>query len=81
MQLGYGERAGSGADVIVKGWTGNNWEMPIIEERVQPDETTLTLVVGASTTSNLKAQDPTLGMSDVSQTVLSLSQALSQVVI
>ena len=86
MQLGYGERAGSGADVIVKGWTDNGWKKPIIEERVQPDETSLTLVVDTSAKSNQEPKDSmpdSNGLSQVvpslSQDVPSLSQVLSQV--
>jgi hypothetical protein len=39
MLLGYGERAGSGADIIVKGWL----KRPIIVESVEKEETTLTM--------------------------------------
>lgn len=45
MLLGYGEKAGSGADVIVKGWQSYQWERPTIEERIQPEETTLTMMM------------------------------------
>lgn len=43
MLLGYGERAGSGADIIVKGWLKYNRERPIIVESVVKEETTLTM--------------------------------------
>lgn len=43
MLLGYGERAGSGADIIVKGWLKYNRERPIIVESVEKEETTLTM--------------------------------------
>lgn len=43
MFLGYGEKAGSGADTIVKGWQDNKWGCPKIEETVQPDSVLLTL--------------------------------------
>lgn len=49
IQLGIGEKAGSGADFIVKGWLDNKWELPKLEEKVQPDVVTLTL--------NLKESD------------------------
>lgn len=45
MLLGYGEKAGSGADVIVKGWQSYQWERPTIEERTQPEETTLAMMM------------------------------------
>lgn len=43
MLLGYGERAGSGADIIVKGWLKYNKERPVIVESVVKEETTLTM--------------------------------------
>ena len=46
MLLGYGEKAGSGADYIVKGWENNQWGRPIIEETVQPDTVLLILKLG-----------------------------------
>lgn len=43
MLLGYGERAGSGADIIVRGWLKYNKERPVIVESVAKEETTLTM--------------------------------------
>ena len=43
MFLGNGEKAGSGADIIKKGWNDNQWPTPELTERTQPDETTMTL--------------------------------------
>lgn len=43
MLLGYGERASSGADIIVKGWLKYNKERPVIMESVAKEETTLTM--------------------------------------
>jgi len=43
MLLGFGEKAGSGADYIVKGWQDSQWGCPQIEETVQPDTVLLTL--------------------------------------
>lgn len=50
MFLGNGEKAGSGADIIKKGWADNKWQQPMLSERVQPDEClmTLTLISGKS---------------------------------
>lgn len=45
MFLGNGEKAGSGADIIKKGWTDNKWPQPVLSERVQPDECLMTLVL------------------------------------
>ena len=44
--LGYGEHAGSGADIIVKGWMSYGWERPKIVESVHPEETTLSMMMG-----------------------------------
>lgn len=32
--LGIGEKGGTGADVIAKGWKDNGWSIPTVEERV-----------------------------------------------
>ena len=44
--LGYGEHAGSGADIIVRGWMTNGWLQPTIQESVHPEETTLEMLMG-----------------------------------
>ena len=44
--LGYGEHAGSGADIIVKGWMSYGWDQPTIQESVHPEETTLSMMMG-----------------------------------
>lgn len=41
--MGRGERAGSGAETILKGWRENNWLKPKIKEMVQPDRVELML--------------------------------------
>ena len=43
MFLGNGEKAGSGADIIRKGWDDNHWPVSELSERTQPDETMMTL--------------------------------------
>ena len=35
--LGIGEKGGTGADVIAKGWKDNGWSMPTVEESNNPD--------------------------------------------
>lgn len=45
MFLGNGEKAGSGADIIRKGWEDNKWPQPELSERVQPDEIQITLAL------------------------------------
>ena len=44
--LGIGEKGGTGADVIAKGWRDNGWSIPTVEEKNNPDriETYLSLV-------------------------------------
>lgn len=51
MFLGYGEKAGSGADIIKKGWEDNHWPMPVLTERVQPEETLMTFTITSQETS------------------------------
>lgn len=41
--MGIGEKAGSGADIIVKGWKDNKWVKPLLEEKNEPDRVVLTL--------------------------------------
>ena len=43
LMMGRGERAGSGAETILKGWKENNWLKPEIREMVQPDRVELRL--------------------------------------
>ena len=45
MFLGNGEKAGSGADIIRKGWNDNHWPAPELSERTQPDETMISLLL------------------------------------
>ena len=51
--IGVGEKAGSGADTIIKGWKDNDWQAPTIAEKQHPDrvETTLWVDSNATTTS------------------------------
>ena len=35
--LGIGEKGGTGADVIAKGWKNNGWSIPTVEEKSNPD--------------------------------------------
>lgn len=43
MMLGTAEKAGSGVDKILKGWTEANWRVPQLETKTQPDKCVLTL--------------------------------------
>lgn len=43
--IGIGEKAGSGADIIAKGWEDNGWKLPVIRQIVKPDRVEMTLTV------------------------------------
>ena len=51
--LGIGEKGGTGADVIAKGWRDNGWSIPTVEEKNNPDriEICLSLVSNANVTT------------------------------
>ena len=59
MFLGNGEKAGSGADIIKKGWFDNNWPEPRLFESTKPDEIQVTLLVEDTPESNQKNINPT----------------------
>ena len=84
--LGYGEKAGSGADIIRKGWEDNGWEMPVISERVQPEETEIRFQIGDSPNTELdttpkttqKGQDTTQKNQDTTQKTTQKGQDTTQ---
>lgn len=41
--INIGERSGSGVPNIFNTWNDQGWKEPVIEERFDPDRTTLTL--------------------------------------
>lgn len=47
------EKAGSGADTIVKGWKDNGWTLPAIKEQVAPDRVTTTMMVSVTSADNV----------------------------
>ena len=51
--LVVGEKAGSGADTIVKGWKDNGWTLPAIKEQVAPDRVTTTMMVSVTFADNV----------------------------
>ena len=53
--LGIGEKGGTGADVIAKGWKDNGWSIPTVEEKNNPDriETCLSLISHSNTTTEI----------------------------
>ena len=44
--LGIGEKGGTGADVIAKGWKDNGWSTPTVEEKSNPDRIETYLKLG-----------------------------------
>ena len=61
--LGIGEKGGTGADVIAKGWKDNGWSIPTVEEKSNPDriETCLKLegnINGTTGTSYVTTEIP-----------------------
>lgn len=85
MFIGYGEKAGSGADYIVKGCADSQWLSPQVLENVQPDSVSLILQSVDNSGLNIHAVDkrttPTLQNSsqaagDLSQVEVDLSQAI-----
>lgn len=52
--LGFADKAGSGADKIIKGWTAQNWRRPYIEECFQPNKVVLTLTMESLFDERLK---------------------------
>ena len=61
--LGIGEKGGTGADVIAKGWKDNGWSIPTVEEKSNPDriETCLKLegnINGTTETSSVTTESP-----------------------
>ena len=57
--LGVGEKAGSGADTIKKGWKTNGWPEPELKEHFgqYSDRIELTLFLGKSKKSSVKSSD------------------------
>lgn len=56
--LGIGEKGGTGADVIAKGWKDNGWSIPTVEEKNNPDriETCPSLVNHANIATETSAK-------------------------
>ncbi len=59
--IGVGEKAGSGADTIAKGWKDNGWNLPVVTEYFSPDriETVLNVTVNVTVNSaDVTVNDP-----------------------
>lgn len=66
IQLGYGEKAGSGADYIIKGAIDNKWHIPALVEHVQPDTVSLYLYLNDVNDTSLDINDTSLDANDTS---------------
>ena len=52
--LGSADKAGSGADKIIKGWEQNNWQKPYIEEKTHPNKVVLTMTMESLLDDSIK---------------------------
>ena len=66
IQLGYGEKAGSGADYIVKGAIDNKWHIPALVEHVQPDTVSLYLYLNDANDTSYDANNTSYDANDTS---------------
>ena len=66
IQLGYGEKAGSGADYIVKGAIDNKWHIPALVEHVQPDTVSLYLYLNDANDTSYDTNDTSYDANDTS---------------
>ena len=75
--LGIGEKGGTGADVIAKGWKDNGWSIPTVEEKSNPDriETCLKLeenINGTTETPADTTETTTETPADTTETILKI---------
>lgn len=58
--LGIGEKGGTGADMIAKGWKDNGWSIPTVKEKSNPDriETCLKLEGSINGTTETTTETP-----------------------
>ncbi len=57
--LGIGEKGGTGADVISKGWEDNGWSRPTVSEKNNPDRIETCLIIDDSTSETTETNVPT----------------------
>ena len=69
--LGIGEKGGTGADVILKGWKDNGWGKPTIKEKINPDriETYLRISKTPTETTSNATETITETTSDTTKTI------------
>lgn len=75
--LGIGEKGGTGADVIAKGWKDNGWSIPKVEEKSNPDRIEICLKLGNGTTVTTKTTTVTTetakdSPADTTETILKM---------
>lgn len=66
IQLGYGEKAGSGADYIIKGCNVNKWHIPELIENVQPDTVSLYLYLSENNNTSSNNNNTSLDSNNTS---------------
>ena len=64
--MGIGEKGGTGADVIAKGWKDNGWSIPTVEEKNNPDRIEICLKLGNN--ANVATETPT----DTTETIFKI---------
>ncbi len=60
--LGIGEKGGTGADVIAKGWKDNGWSAPVVGEKSNPDRIETYLKLGNNTNVTTETSTATTEM-------------------
>jgi len=70
--LGIGEKAGSGADAIVKGWEDNHWSRPEIAEYTDPERVEIVMTLQETQQENAKTLQETQQEKGDTQQVISL---------
>ena len=82
--LGIGEKGGTGADVIAKGWKDNGWSIPTVEEKSNPDRIETCLKLGknikeATETPADTTETTTETPADTTETILKIISNNSKV--
>lgn len=54
--IGVGEKAGSGADVITKGWDDNHWKRPDISQHEEPERVEMVMVLEGDNVKKVESQ-------------------------
>lgn len=66
--MGFGEKSGTGADVIAKGWKDNGWSILMVEEKNNPDRIETWLKLGNN--ANVATEFSTISMEKTQDRVL-----------